>query len=175
MSLITREDAIKIFNTVLFFNKCDCPKEEIEECLKMAIKALEQEPCEDAISREAVLMEIDKYLCGVPFGEKGINVVLKELPPVTLKARWIPVGERLPKDGTYLVTTEGRFNEPVIDMRSFAKDLNKIDDFNFPAHKCGWYYRDEEYGPTEDTEVVAWMPLPEPYKVESEVSDADSD
>lgn len=41
---MTREEAIKIFNTVLFFGKCDCPKEEIEECLKMAIKVLEQEP-----------------------------------------------------------------------------------------------------------------------------------
>lgn len=41
---MTREEAIKIFNTVLFFGKCDCPKEEIEECLKMAIQALEQEP-----------------------------------------------------------------------------------------------------------------------------------
>lgn len=41
---MTREDAIKIFNTVLLFGKCDCPKEEIAECLKMAIKALKQEP-----------------------------------------------------------------------------------------------------------------------------------
>jgi hypothetical protein len=41
---MTREDAIKILNTVLLLGKCDCPKEEIEECLKMAIKALEQEP-----------------------------------------------------------------------------------------------------------------------------------
>lgn len=41
---MTREEAIKIFNTVLLFGKCDCPKEEIEECLKMTIKALEQEP-----------------------------------------------------------------------------------------------------------------------------------
>lgn len=41
---MTREEAIKIFHTVLFFGKCDCSKEEIEECLKMAIKALRQEP-----------------------------------------------------------------------------------------------------------------------------------
>ena len=40
---MTREDAIKILNTVLLLGKCDCPKEEIEECLQMAIKALEQE------------------------------------------------------------------------------------------------------------------------------------
>ena len=39
---MTKEEAIKIFNTVLLFGKCDCPKEEIEECLKMAIEALEQ-------------------------------------------------------------------------------------------------------------------------------------
>lgn len=49
----------------------------------MAIKALEQAPCEDCISREAVLIELNKYLCGVPFDEKGIDEVIKELPPVT--------------------------------------------------------------------------------------------
>lgn len=53
------------------------------EAFDMAIQALEQQPCENAISRQAVLMEIDKYLCGVPFLEKGIDVVIKELPPVT--------------------------------------------------------------------------------------------
>ena len=53
---MTREEAIKIFNTVLFLGKCDCPKEEIEECLKMAIKALEQEPTtkNDVVPRKVV-------------------------------------------------------------------------------------------------------------------------
>ena len=37
---MTREEAIKIFNTLLFFGKCAAPQEELEECLKMAIKAL---------------------------------------------------------------------------------------------------------------------------------------
>jgi len=37
---MTKEKAIKILNTVLAFGKCDCQKEEAEECLKMAIKAL---------------------------------------------------------------------------------------------------------------------------------------
>ena len=40
---MTKEEAIKIFNTVLVFGKCDCPKEEIEGCFKTAIEALEQE------------------------------------------------------------------------------------------------------------------------------------
>ena len=49
---MTREEAIKIFNTVLFFGKCDCPKEEIEECLNMTIEALKQEPILDKIRNE---------------------------------------------------------------------------------------------------------------------------
>lgn len=57
---MTNEKAIKIVNTVLLFGKCDCPKEEIEECLRIAIKALEQEPCEDAISRKALIERINQ-------------------------------------------------------------------------------------------------------------------
>lgn len=82
---------------------------------------------------------------------------------------WIPVSERLPEDGIYLVTVERITDVPRIDMKSFAKDLNKVDEFDFPKHKCGWYDYDSEYGYWEDTNVVAWMPLPQPYKGESEV------
>ena len=45
---MTREEAIKIFNTVLFFGKCEAAQEELEECLKMAIKALRRDiRCKD--------------------------------------------------------------------------------------------------------------------------------
>ncbi len=91
---MTREEAIKIFNTVLFFGKCDCPKEEIEECLKMAIKAIEQEPCEDAVSRQAV----EKITWEEPSYSDALNVLtevrdkVRALPPVTptrKKGHWI--------------------------------------------------------------------------------------
>lgn len=55
---MTREEAIKILNTVLLLGKCDCPKEEIEECLKMAIKSLEQEPCCNCIEFKRYLKEM---------------------------------------------------------------------------------------------------------------------
>ena len=77
---------------------------------------------------------------------------------------WTSVSERLPEDGAYLVTIEGMNGEPVIAIESFAKDLNKVGYFNFPKHKCGWYDYDNEYGYWEDTEVIAWMPLPLPCK-----------
>ena len=65
---MTREDAIKILNTVLCLGKCDCLKDEIEECLKMAIEALEPQPNErteectemhecDCISRKGYWIE----------------------------------------------------------------------------------------------------------------------
>lgn len=77
--------------------------------------------------------------------------------------KWIPVSERLPEDGTYLVTVERVDGKPIIDMRSFAKDLNKVDEFDFPKHKSGWYdYYSDRYW--EDTGVLAWMPLPKPYE-----------
>ena len=69
---MTRDDAIKIFNTLLLFGKCDLRKEEAEECFKMAIKALEEQPSErteertethecDYISRKAVLDALHRY------------------------------------------------------------------------------------------------------------------
>ena len=84
--------------------------------------------------------------------------------------KWIPVSERLPKDGTYLVTLEGINGKPRIDIMSFANDLNKVDEYDFPSHKfaSGWYDYDSEWGYYQCTKVIAWMALPKPYKVESE-------
>lgn len=48
--------------------------------------------CKNCVSRESVLMELDKYLCGVPFDEKGIDEVIKDLPSVTPQpktGRWV--------------------------------------------------------------------------------------
>jgi len=77
---------------------------------------------------------------------------------------WIPVSEKLPEDGIYLVTVERTSGVPRIETKSFSKDLNRVDDFDFPNHKCGWYDYDIEYGYWEDTNVIAWMPLPKPYE-----------
>lgn len=57
---------------------------------------------------------------------------------------WIPVSERLPEDGTYITTLDGELvgqEEPFTGMCGIEN--GKLDD--------------------EDC-VIAWMPLPEPYK-----------
>ena len=69
------------------------------------------------------------------------------------QTRWIPVSERLPEeDGFYLATCDGEIcgeDEPVASMAEFenGKWVDDEDDY-----QC----------------VLAWMPLPEPYKAESE-------
>lgn len=73
------------------FGKC-------EECENyMAIKALEQQPCEDCISRQAVKEAICDYVCGkdircVANHECNIKKLISELPSVTPKektGKWI--------------------------------------------------------------------------------------
>lgn len=82
--------------------------------------------------------------------------------------RWIPVSERLPEEeGDYLTTVKGRISTHH-EILSFAKNLYKVDKFDFCAKKRpGWYFLDHEYGYIEETDVIAWMPLPEIYNAES--------
>lgn len=91
-----------------------------------------------------------------------------------LDQRWIPVSERLPEvDGMYFTTVKG-IDVNYIEIRNFANSLYKIDKFDFSDKKGhGWYFYDSDYGIhgyIEETNVIAWMPLPEPYK-EGEADD----
>lgn len=64
------------------------------------------------------------------------------------------------KSGTYLVVTKSIGTH--ISIANFAKNLYKIDNYDFyDAKKSGWYKYDSEYGYYEITNVVAWTELPE--------------
>ena len=82
---------------------------EYNEAINVAIQALEQEPCEDAISRrEAIKMftynykgeRIPNYDCDnfpVQIAMKTVKKMLRELPPVNLQEKighWIIIGDR---------------------------------------------------------------------------------
>lgn len=70
------------------------------------------------------------------------------------QSRWIPVSERLPKDGTWNIFTDGK----TISVERYKSDA--IDHF-FPDGR--WFSLEE---------AVAWMPLPEPMKVGEENADS---
>ena len=90
---MTVEKAIEILSDVGDINRC-CAEDA--EALDMAIKALEQQPCEDCISRQEAISAIqDEYYAHAV----GIDIVdiIAHLPPVQPTrptARW----ERLVDD-----------------------------------------------------------------------------
>lgn len=80
-----REECIKVLQAMWKYNECGYSERETKEALDMAIKVLEKEPCEDCVSRQAVLaiagdscLDLDSYENTKEFCEQ-----IKELPPVT--------------------------------------------------------------------------------------------
>ncbi len=146
---MTKEEAIariKAHIVVLKMTMIEPKAILISEALDMAIKILEQEPCDDAISRQAVIDGLNS-INGTSELDKAFEVI-ENLPPVNPRPKtghWIPVNERVPEeDGCYLVTTTGTYND-IIDIAFYTDDI---------WHKA--------------SRIKAWMPLPEPYKLESE-------
>lgn len=122
--------------------------------------AEEIEPSEDCIRREKTLNKINEllaeYIPLMPIGwtlPLNIAKTINELPSVTpQQTSWIPCSERLPKTrGVYLVTTkwESSFSSEVYTEIDIAVYRDKLKEWSNP-------------------DVIAWMPLPEPYKAESE-------
>ena len=133
--------------------------------IKEAIKALEKEPCEDAISKSDVF-EILGNLMSIPYdfdrqiNEKDVSESMDEiraLPSVTptrKKEEWIPCSERMPKQ-----------NECIGNVCKYYLVQDNYDDMYVARYTSdGWISIDSIL----QDNIVAWMPLPEPYKAEME-------
>ena len=78
----------------------------------------------------------------------------------TVHAHWIPCGERLPEEEekSYWVCLDGGGQcQCRWTNNMYGLGANKWD-------KWGWHVMDKP----QYSRVIAWMPLPEPYKAESE-------
>lgn len=83
-----------------------------------------------------------------------------------MKREWIPVSEMLPEDGTdCLVSVRCSAKVVMVDMATYSTDLFTVDKEDFFGNRgeSGWYYLSREYGYCKMLNVMAWMPLPEPY------------
>ena len=91
---MTKEEALKVLDTIPTIG-------EQVDALEIAIEALEQEPCDDCISRAELLSRIDterKHLLSLKMdGAEHIIVhharrIIEDMPPVTLQpkiGRWL--------------------------------------------------------------------------------------
>lgn len=148
---------------------------DADNCKKI-IKALEQEPCEDCISRAEAQTEImasnkllsegDEVLIKV---SDAVDV-LRNLPSVAPVTVWHRIKTRPLTD-----EEKEAYGEEYGVEYTFMYDCKMPDGGQEVLVKTQWgiekttYHTDygcyfEDY----EDDVIAWMPLPEPYKAESE-------
>lgn len=85
---MTREEAILCVKGIKNLGHDMFTKQkDFQECLDMAIKALEQEPCEDCVSRQQAIELVNEVIGGknelADAIRDGVEAVLSALPPVT--------------------------------------------------------------------------------------------
>lgn len=76
---------------------------------------------------------------------------LKELKQLREQTKWIPISEKMPEEETDVLICNSKGNIEVSRGSVF-------DDGTWEWYTSGWHFG----------EVIAWQPLPKPYKTESE-------
>ena len=149
------------------------------------------ESCDDLISRQAAIDALEKVAELFPWRVPGnrdtydryneawndaigrAEIEIEELPSAQPEQRWIPCSERLPEDiRPVLVTWK---NTDPASYYQYIVGKHFIGTAHYCKGKWYWYSSvtedllaeyekcdSEEFD--EAIEVVAWMPLPEPYK-----------
>lgn len=120
--------------------------------------------CEDVISRQAVIEALDKRFDSIPM-EQTTEILLlrkdlRDIPSVQPKQRWIPCSERLPEEERYVLITKESFK-----INGYEQEVIKAKRSADPrSGKIEWW--SPEFGTLKNKAVLAWMPMPEPYKEE---------
>ena len=157
---MTREEAIHF--AVCLKNNWTINFADMEEFCDMAIEAL-SEPSgavtevtdlinKDAISREGLLKSWEELS---PRGRTEFDQVIMTIPALpSAEAEWISCSERLPKEKAIVLT------------------YDSMGDIVFGQYDKGrWYWEAEacaDYWAKNDG-VIAWMPLPKPYREDGEI------
>ena len=87
---------------------------------------------------------------------------LEQLPSAQPEQRWIPCSERLPE-----TDNKNSINNYNGKLRHIDGDDGSGNFWGVKTQPCDWTIWEWCY--FNEPEVIAWMPLPEPYKTESEL------
>lgn len=83
---MTREEAISIMNVIVHMLEPQYDTDRIEDAVEMAIKALEQETCEDCVNRKDAIIQLSHNKTGNDDCDVIVQSdieTIKALPPVT--------------------------------------------------------------------------------------------
>ena len=138
-------------------NECkNCAKEhkQLANWLKELKQLREQEPCDDAVSRQEVKELFQEGSVMGMYYFLGID----ELPSITpKKERWIPCDIRLPKQ-----------NEYIGNVCKYYLVQDEYGDMYVARYtRDGWISIDSIL----QDNIVAWMPLPKRYEYEGDNND----
>lgn len=126
----------------------------------------------DLIDRQAAIEVLSWFTQTDPLGYTP-RQILSALPSAQPEQRWIPVSERLPEEDTEVLISY-RYKEGEGDTSHVDIDITTYGQMYFGGNKVGnnkhWRAPFEYF--YSNYEVIAWMPLPEPYK-EGEAHETD--
>ncbi len=128
MSDVTKEKAIEVLKDLWRYEKSNYSDEWVRKALDMAIEALEQEPCEDYVSRQAVL-EIFGYVMDY-WKEHAIDVEPHEIEDAIIE-QYTFTAEELSK--LPLVTPQTKVGHWI------AQNIHNCHT-DFKCSKCGYVH-----------------------------------
>lgn len=119
----------------------------------------------DLISRADAIEAWDKLS---KRGRTEFDQVLMTLPSADAVQGWIPCSEKLPSDDEIVNITWVNHNPPpyyadIAEKPFVASGLRYCDKWYWYSSVCQDLHQDFDLI-DKDIEVVAWMPLPKPYK-----------
>lgn len=136
--LISREDAMEAVYKLLWDEPPYCDSEAL--CRERAKEIVNALPSAEAVHKPDYSYEAD---------------MVKRLRQAKAVQGWGPCSERLPSEsGDYLCTIPLDADETYTEVLTF--------------HKGRFYEDDDEWGATYHDDVLAWMPLPKPYREDGE-------
>ena len=109
----------------------------------------------DLIERQTVIEALEKR-AGISWDAlKTLNPIVNvvdDLPSTEPEQKWIPCSEELPKVGEYVLA----------QISCGAIDIMKLE-FGYDSEDEPFLFWETQDLDWETTEILAWMPLPEPY------------